>query len=152
VKLAGHEVADPSGLKNLAAGLDVGSEVTVDYYREGQAKTAQVKIAELPPPPDVLSAYGFGLRERRSTADGQGASFIEIDQVVTDGPAFQEGLRPGTRILGVGEKPVAVNTLVEFEIAVMKLDPSRGLPLVVQSGDGQPHGVRLGSARFRTQP
>ena len=75
---------------------------------------------------------------------------IEIDQVVTGGPAFQEGLRPGTRILAVGEKPpVPVRTLAEFEVAVGKLDLSRGLPLVVQSGDGRPRGVRLTSSRFR---
>ena len=36
--------------------------------------------------------------------EGGKGSLIEIDRVVTGGPAFQEGLRPGTRILGVGEQ------------------------------------------------
>jgi serine protease Do len=151
VKLAGHEVADAAGLKNLTAGLDVGSEVVVDYYREGKVMTAHVKIAELPPAPEVLAFFGFGVRERPPLGGGQG-SVIEIDQVVTGGPAFVEGLRPGTLILAVGGQPVPVKTLAEFEAAVRKVDLRGGLPLVVQSGDGRPRGVRLSSGRNRTQP
>ena len=63
VKLAGHEVADPAGLKNLTAGLDVGSDVVVDYYRDGKPMKVHVQIVELPPVPEVLSIYGFGVRE-----------------------------------------------------------------------------------------
>ncbi len=149
VKLAGHEVADPGGLKNLAAGLEVGSEVTVNYYRDGQAKTAMVTIIELPPAPEVLSSFGFGVREGPSTQDGRGSA-IEIDQVVNGGFAFAEGLRPGMRILAVGENPVPVTTLVEFEVAVRKLDPSRGLPLIIQPPNARPRGVRLGGG-FKTK-
>jgi serine protease Do len=151
VKLAGHDVADASGLKNLAARLDVGSDVRVEYYRDGQAKTAQLKVAELPPVPDVLLIFGFGLRERAATVPGQG-SVIEVDNVVTDGMAFEDGLRPGMRVLAVGEPPVAVNTLVEFEIAARRLDFRAGLPLVVQAGEGRRHSVRLGLTRLRKQP
>jgi serine protease Do len=151
VKLAGHEVADRAGLKNLAAGLDVGSDVVVEYYRDGKAMTAHVQIAQLPPAPEVLAFFGFGVRERPAAGGGQG-SVIEIDQVVTGGPAFVEGLRPGTLILAIGEQPVPVKTLAEFEAAVLKIDPRGGLPLVVQSGDGRPRGVRLPSPRLRTQP
>ena len=150
VKLGGHEIADPGGLKNVAAALDVGSEVAVNFYRDGAAKTAQVKIVELPPAPEVLATFGFGVQERPARPDRQGPS-IEIDQVVTGGPAFQEGLRPGTRILAVGENPpMPVRTLVEFEIAARKLGPTRTLPLVVQAGEGPPRGVRLNS-RFREE-
>jgi serine protease Do len=150
VKLAGHEIADPGGLRNLTAGLDIGSEVTVNFYRDGAAKTAAATIVELPPAPEVLSSFGFGLRERPATQDGQGSA-IEIDQVVTGGPAFQEGLRPGMRILAVGEHPAPVSTLVEFEVAVRKLDLNRGLPLIIQRPDGQPRGVRLGGLRIKKQ-
>ncbi len=54
----------PAALKNVAAALDVGSEVPVNFYRDGAAKTAQVKIVELPPAPEVLATFGFGVRER----------------------------------------------------------------------------------------
>jgi serine protease Do len=153
VKVAGHEIADPGGLRNLAAGLEVGSEVTVDYYRDGQAKTATVTVVALPPAPEVLSSLGFGVRERPSTQDGRGTA-IEIDTVVNGGIAFQEGLRPGMRILAVGENPVPVTTLIEFEVAVRKLDPNHGgVPMVVQPPNGRPRGVRLGGGgRMRVAP
>ena len=70
VKLAGHEIADPGGLKNVTASLDVGSEVAVEFYRDGEAKTAQVTIVELPPAPEVLAIFGFGVRERRRNRRG----------------------------------------------------------------------------------
>jgi serine protease Do len=153
VKLAGHEIADPSGLKNVTSGLDVGSDVTVHFYRAGEARTVQVTIVEMPPAPEVLATFGFGVRERRGAGDGQGP-MIEIDQVITGGPAFLEKLRPDTRILAVGDNPpVPVRTLLEFEVAVRKIDVRRGLPLIVQSaGEAHPRAVRLWSNRFREQP
>jgi serine protease Do len=151
VKLGGHEIADSRGLKNVTAGLDVGSEVEVSYFRDGQAKTARVKIVELPPVPQSLITFGFGVRERSSEESGPG-SLIEIDQVVPGGPAFREGLRPDTRILAVGENPpVPVRTLADFETAARNLDPKRGLPLIVQSGNDRPRGVRLQN-RNQDQP
>jgi serine protease Do len=152
VKLAGHEIADPSGLKNVTSSLDVGAEVAVQFYRGTEAKTAQVKIVEMPPAPEVLAVFGFGVRERRGGGDGQGSA-IEIDQVITGGPAFQEKLRPETRILAVGDRPpVPVRTLLEFEVAVKQIDVRRGLPLIVQSGESKPRAVRLLNNRFRDQP
>jgi serine protease Do len=149
VKLAGREVADAAGLRILTAGLDVGADVVVDFYRAGKPMTAHVQIAELPPVPEVLSIYGFGLRERSTNRGGHG-TVIEVDTVVTGGPAFQQGLRPGMRILGVGDQqPLPVRTFAEFEAAVLKLDPRAGLPLIVQSGDDQPRGIRLMTSRSR---
>ena len=71
VKLAEHEVADPGGLRNLAAGLDVGVQVPLTYYREGKSHTVKVTIDELPPAPEVLTSLGFRVRSR-STDDGGG--------------------------------------------------------------------------------
>jgi serine protease Do len=151
VKLAGHEVADAFGLRNLTAGLDVGSDVVINYIRDGKPMTAHVQIAELPPAPEVLAIYGFNVRERPANERNQG-SVIEIYRVVNGGPAFHGGLRPGVLILGVGEQPVPVKTLAEFEIAVRKLDPRGGLPLAVQAGDDPPRLVRLSTGRLRAKP
>ncbi len=153
VKLAGREIADPGSLKNTTAALDVGSEVAVNFYRDGESKTVKVKIVELPPAPEVLLRFGFGVREVPGAEAAGGGSRVEIDQVITGGPAFQEGLRPGTRILAVGDtQPMPVKTLVEFEFAVTKIDQTRGLPMIVQSGDSRPRGVRLENSRFRQAP
>jgi serine protease Do len=150
-ELAKHEVADPAALRNLTASLDVGSEVSVAFYRDGKAQRAKVRIAELPPAPEVLTYYGFGVRERAADRDG-GRRVIEIDQVVAGSPAFQEGLRPGMRILAVGENPQRVSTLAELEVAIRKVDTSRGLPMVIQSTDGRPHPLRLGGVRAKDRP
>ncbi len=132
VKLANHDVADPAELRILTAGLDVGAEVPLVFYREGTAQTVNVKISELPDVPEA-AFLGFHVRETR-TDDGKPA--IEVDQVYPGGIAAQSGLRPGTRILGIGRIPIS--TIAEFETAVRHIDPERGLPLVVILPEGGP--------------
>jgi len=154
VKLAGHEVADSAGLRNLTAGLDVGSEASLTFYRDGKARTALITIAELPPAPEVLSAFGFDVRERSVGPDGDGR-IIEVDRVFPGSLAFQSGLRPGMRIVSVGEKREPVSTPAEFEVAVRKLDPERGLLMEVQLPDGRSGPIILGGGhenQGRNQP
>jgi serine protease Do len=148
VKLADHEVADSAGLRNLASGLDVGAQVPLTYYREGKPHTVKVTIDELPPAPEVLTSLGLRVRSR-SASDG-GGSAIEVDQVVAGSASFQAGLRPGMRILAVGD--VRVNTLAEFEVAIRKLDPSRGLTFVVQTADGRIAQRQLGGPPAKNAP
>jgi len=151
VKLADHDVVDPAGLRNLTAGLDAGTEVPLTYYRDGKVQTSSVTIAELPPAPEVLSLLGLNIREHSADKNG-GGTVLEVDRVVSGGPAFREGLRPGMRILAVGEKPEPVSTLSEFETAVRKLDLRRGVPMVIQTLDGRTGPVRLGTARVQNGP
>jgi serine protease Do len=145
-RIADREVANLASLRNLTAGLDVGSKVSVIYYRDGKSQTASVTIAELPATPEVLSSLGFDLRERAADGDGSGR-ILEIDRVVTGGPAFQAGLRPGMRILSVSERRDPVNTLVDFEVAVRRLGPEQGLVLEVQLADGRSGRLQIGNAR-----
>jgi serine protease Do len=149
IKVADHEVADPASLRNLTAGLDVGAQVPVTYYRAGKPQTVSVTIDELPPAPEVLSALGFNVRPRPDVPEGEAAS-IEIDRVVTGSPAFLVGLRPRMRILAVGQESVA--TITQFETAVRKINPNRGLPLLVQSTDGRVGPVLVGGDRDLKQP
>jgi serine protease Do len=144
VKIADREVVNFASLRNLTASLDVGSEVSVTYYRDGKAQTAEVTIAELPPAPEILGSLGFGVHERSAPGDGAG-SFLEIDKVVAGGPAFQAGLRPGMRILAVGERKEPVSTLSQFEVAVRKLGPERRVSLLVQSNDGRNWFLQIGN-------
>jgi serine protease Do len=139
VKVADREVANMAGLKNLTASLDVGALVPLTFYRQGKPQTVNVTIDELAPAPEILASMGFRLHEH-SVPDG-GGTFLEIDQVIAGSPAHTAGLRPGHRILAVGDEPV--NTLAEFEVAVRKLGPNRGLQLVVQSRDGKLAPLRL---------
>jgi serine protease Do len=148
VKIAEHDITDPNGLRNVTAGLDVGAEVPLTFYRQGQARTVKVTIDELPPAPEVLIALGFRVRSR-SAADG-GRAALEVDQVIAGSPAFQGGLRPGMRILAVGKVPVA--TILEFEQAVRQFDPSRGLTFVIQSADGRIGQRQVGARPTKTNP
>jgi serine protease Do len=148
VKLAEHDVADADALRNLAAGLDVGARVPLTYYREGKPQTIQVTIDELPPAPEVLTSLGF--RVHPLGAADKGGSAVEVDQVVAGSAAFQAGLRPGMRILAVGD--VTVKTIPDFEVAIRKLDSSRGLTLVVQSADGRIGQRQLGGPAAKNTP
>ncbi len=139
VKLANREVADPAELRILTAGLDVGAQVPLVFYREGAAQTVNVKISELPDAPEA-AFLGFHVRE---VPAGEGKIAIEVDQVNPAGPAFQAGLRPGTRIIGVGQ--LRIGSMADFERAIRRINPERGLPLVVQLPEGgQPVFLPIG--------
>src|SRR5262249_30401463 len=148
VKLADRDVADRAALRNLAAGLAAGTQVPVTFFREGKPQTSTVTVEELPPAPEVL-ALGFRVRARAAVARVKGGA-VEIDQVVNGSPAFQEGLRPGMRILAVGD--IQVNTLSEFEAAVGKFRIENGLPLKVQTADGRVGNRVIGGVRATEQP
>jgi serine protease Do len=151
VKLADRDVVDPGGLKNLTAGLDVDSQVPITFYRDGEAHTTKVSIAQLPPDPEGPALYGFSVREVPGGVEA-GGHFLEIDQVVSGGPAHQEGLRPGMRLAAVGDRPDPVTTLAEFEAAVGKLDLRQGLPLIVQAPNGRVLRFRLGTGAEKPRP
>ncbi len=92
----------------------MGAEVPLTFYRDGKSKSVTVTIEELPPAPEVLTSLGFRV-QARPAPDGS-ETLVEINQVVNGSVAFQAGLRPGMRILKVGEEPV--NSLAQFEVAV----------------------------------
>ncbi len=148
VRLADRDVADRAGLRNLAASLAAGTQVPVTFYREGKPQTSTVTVDELPAAPEVL-ALGFRVRPRPADPDGNGAG-VEIDQVVNGSPAFQEGLRPGMRIISVGD--MSVTTLDQFEAAVRRIGIDRGLPLMVETVDGRVGKVLIGGDQSPKQP
>lgn len=148
VRLADRDVADPTALRNLTAGLDVGTSVPLVFYRDGEARTVEVRIAELPPVPEIVP---LGFRVRELPVDNGNSMLLEVDQVLAGSPAFEAGLRPGMWILGVGQRPV--RTLAEFEAAVRRIDLDRGLPLVVASQEGRSGLIRIGGrGRGPAQP
>jgi serine protease Do len=148
VKLANQNIADPAALRILTSGLDVGAVVPLTYYREGKPNSVSVTIEELPPAPEVLTLLGFRV-QARPAQDGS-EPVVEISQVLNGGIAFQSGLRPGMRILKVGDQPV--NSLAQFEVVVRRQDFSQGLTMVVQLPDGRVGPIHLGIARGAKQP
>jgi S1-C subfamily serine protease len=133
----------------LTASLDVGSRVPLKFYREGKPQSVTVTIDEVPAAPEVLASLGFRVRPRPAAPDGSG-SVIEIDEVVKGSPAFLAGLRPGMRIIAVGQEAVA--TVAQFEAAVRKVNTRQGLPLEVQLSDGRIGTVFVAGGRETQQP
>ncbi|WP_406696436.1 trypsin-like peptidase domain-containing protein [Singulisphaera sp. Ch08] len=140
VKLNGKDVSDPDSLKRLTADLAVGVRIPIGVYRDGKLKVVEVTIAEFPGAP-VLASYGFRVREIPGEENQNRGGSLEIDQVVLESPALRAGLRPGLRILAVG--PTPVHTKAEYDAAVAALNPELGLPLVVQTPDGQTGSVTI---------
>ena len=91
MKLADHEVSDPAELRILTAGLDVGAQVPLVFYRDGAAQTVNVTIAELPDAPEA-AFLGFHVRE---VPAGEGKTVIEVDQVYPAGARVPGGLAAG---------------------------------------------------------
>jgi S1-C subfamily serine protease len=140
VKLGGRDLSDPAELRILTAGLDVGAQVPLVFVREGAAQTVNVTIAELPEFP--AAAYlGFHVQEA-PLGEGKGVA-IEVDDVKPESPSFRAGLRPGTKIVGVGRMPV--RSAAEFEAAIRMFEPEGGLPLVVLSPEGRPYLLPVGA-------
>ena len=149
--LAGHDVSNPASLRNLAANLDVGATVPLTYYRDGKPSKVDVTIAELPASPEVAS-LGFTVRERDNPEAKGSSPTVEVDQVVSASPAFQAGLRPRMRILGVGQRPI--HSLAEFENTVRGFDPGADQPLdlIVQTRDGRVGSIRIGGEPTNSAP
>src|SRR5262249_38250050 len=148
VKLGERDVNDRATLRNVTASMDVGSKVPVTFYRKGERRSCPSPLEECPAAPEVVAAFGF--RFRPAPAGPDDAVALEIDQVVTGSPAFRAGLRPGMRILAVGQEPVA--TPAQFEAAIGKLDLGQGLPLRVQLNDGRSGMVLVGGPPELEQP
>lgn len=140
VKLGDKAVTDPSSLRILTIGQEVGARVPVEYYRDGRSHEAVVTVSELPPAPEVIPALGLRLKERPG-ANSEDAA-VEIDQVVIGSPAYRAGLRPRMLILGVGKE--RVKNLAELENEVRRLEPGQGFPLIVQTPDRRVAAIRIG--------
>jgi serine protease Do len=146
VKLGDREVRDPAGLRNETAGMAIGLKTPLTYYREGKPNTVDVTIAELRSSP-VLATLGFRVRELPQANAGPGESLLIIDDVQPGSPAHRAGLQPGLRIVGVGRTPV--HNKAEYDAAAASFNPAEGLPLRIETPDGQTAFVTVGGSGQR---
>ena len=143
VGFEGKEITNPATLRIKTAAVSPGSSVALDYYRQGDRQSARVTVAELDAELDpTLNIYGFRLRDLPRGTDGNPLGYLMIDQVVKGSPAFRAGLKVDQRILAVGR--IEVNNRLEFERAAMEFGLEQGLPLRVQSPDGNAGMVIVG--------
>ncbi|WP_337174499.1 trypsin-like peptidase domain-containing protein [Paludisphaera sp.] len=148
--LDGRKVHDPTGLRYVTAELGAGIEAPVDFYRDGAEQSARVTLAESPTNPEI-APLGFRVKESDAPGpDGKPRTIVEVDRVVSAGPAFNAGLRPGMWIIAVGE--ARVGNVLGFLAALRDHDLERGLPLFVITPDGRGVGLHIiGPKAFQEQ-
>jgi serine protease Do len=140
VKIGARDVPDAATLRIRTAELTPGDNVPVEFYRGGKLQRVDVVIGD-------RAAMGapeltpFGFRVIELLAGRKGETALVIDQVALGSPAARAGLQPGCRVLLVG--PTEVHTLAEFNKAAAAYSLDRGIPLVVQTPDGQ-HRLTVG--------
>jgi serine protease Do len=152
-KINGHEVRDAAGVGNRIAETDIGSTVTIDLVREGQAKTVSAEIVEQPSQVGSRlsrntpngrynhSAKAFAGVEVR-TLDAQLRSEANVPEdtqgvfVMSVDPSskLSENLQAGDVIQTINNQRIA--TAEDFQKVAQQLDPSRPV-VVVLDRDGQ---------------
>ena len=137
VAIAGRRITDPNALRIVASNLDAGSRPDVEVIRAGAPLRLAVEVAEMPRDAS-LAYFGFNVKDVEFDAEAGSAA---VDQVVADGPAARAGLRPGQRVLMVGNR--RVGTKAEFDIMIARLGGSTSVPLGVLR-DGKLDLVNVG--------
>jgi serine protease Do len=103
----GEKVLDPRDLARKAAMAPIGSDATLQIFRGGATRTAQVKIQEWPEAkPVILKDDGqrkLGL-ELVSAETGKGVMVASVDP---SGTAADSGIQKGDIIVEVQQTPVA---------------------------------------------
>ncbi len=113
----GQPVKDARTLAQKVAMQPPGSKAQLSVVREGQNKTIELTLAEMPkqqqasaqaPEHQQPSATaGLGLRlAPASEVEGSGQKGVVVLSVDPNGPAAQQGVQKGDVILGVAGKPV----------------------------------------------
>src|SRR3984957_8005968 len=145
-KVNGYEVKDTIALVNRIAEADIGSKLTIELVRDGEAKTVTAQVIEQPadlvarlnrnqaapdPSGDAQNALFAGIEvqnltpQLRSEADVpanvNGVMVIRVDPA---SPAAQ-ALRPGDVIEQIDRQPVS--DVDEFQSVVGRLDPDRSV-------------------------
>ena len=135
----GRPVRDEEALKNMTAFSELGEEVKLEVFRDGETTTLPVTIGPMPDDSMTLGMQPqldpriLGIR-----LEDDDAGNVRVRAVVTDSPAFKAGIRPGDLILAIGEVPV--RSAKQAEIMLTQVDPRLGVEMLV-AGDGRVHQV-----------
>jgi serine protease Do len=145
LRFAGQPVREAHDLPRMVAGTKPGTQVPVEVWRDGQARTLDVTVGESAAPtasarpasaPASAQKAGnrLGLQlSELSPADqrrlGEGYA-LRVERV--DDPA--SGLRPGDLILAVNQQ--RFRSLADFNTLVAKAEPGGTLALLVRRGEG----------------
>lgn len=139
----GRPIDDAAALPRLVAGTKPGEKVTIEVWRQGEAKRVEATIAELPaeagaggtlrPVPPASSALGLSVREL--TPEERKAAGLEFGVVVetAQAPASEAGIQAGDVIAAVG--PTRLTSFAQFKELIAGVKPGEVVPLLVRRGD-----------------
>lgn len=147
LKLDNRQIDDQRQLRLRVAEKPSGTTLPITVFRDGKEETIQAVLGELP----VLLTLGVRLSmappELARSFPGAPAEAVVVNLVEPGSPAFREGLRDGMRILAVGDQDV--KTVEEVHDLTTRINPSEGIPLVIQLRDGRARRMIIGSIRQR---
>lgn len=142
VAVNGDAIDDPRDLSRSIADFDPGSDVEITVVRNGDTRTFDVELGELPSPevaraaPEPAPAEpaemdSFGLTVVPAD-DGKGVAVVDVDP---GSLAAEGGIRPGDVITEVNNAPV--NSVADLEASIDQVrEQGRGAALMrVENGD-----------------
>ena len=155
----GQEVEDTRELVRRVGNTDVGREVRVLVFRDGQTETLRITLgrreeAERTVPASInrdepLTTEFLGLTVSTMTDElreqlglGEDVEGLVVADVVEDSEAFEKGLRAGDLITEAGQERVATISDLEDRIEAAK-DAGRKSLLLLVRRDGDPRFVAL---------
>ncbi len=109
-----EKVETPRDLARRIGGMQPGTEVAVQIWRNGESKSVDIKLGLLPKadqmagtpapmtPGEPASLDGFGLKVTKAD-DGRG---VVVTDVESGSDAEERGIQPGDVIVAVNSKPV----------------------------------------------
>jgi serine protease Do len=116
IEVDGKPIKEAVALIDAISSRSIGSKVSLTYWRDGQRRTMQAVIGELPTEPGAGSAgqsrIGVGLQTlteplARSLGFSGNLRGAVVTEVQPGSPAARAGLAPGDVIVEIDRKPVA---------------------------------------------
>jgi serine protease Do len=155
----GMEVNDTRELVQRVANTDIGKEVPVVVFRDGETQTLTVVLGrreeaeavpasapatEEPVEEQVLGMTVSAMTDelRAQLALPEGSAGLVVRDVAADSEAFEKGLRAGDIIAEAGQQAVTTPAELEERIEAARDAGRRSLLLLVRR-DGEPRFVAL---------
>ncbi|NEW86140.1 Do family serine endopeptidase [Rhodopseudomonas sp. WA056] len=154
----GKEVKDSRALARTISTLTPGSSVKLDVLHNGQSKTIDLTLAEMPGDHQKVADNGgaerdpgrpyLGLRVvPAGEVDGAGKVGVVVTGVDPEGPAADKGLRTGDVILDVGGKTVANTGDVRNALVAASKDGKKTVLMRVKTADSAARFVAVPIAK-----
>ena len=153
----GKEVKDSRALARTISTLTPGSSVKLDVLHNGQSKTIDLTLAEMPGDHQKVADNSgdrdgarpyLGLRVApASEVDGAGKNGVVVTGLDPDGPAADKGLRTGDVILDVGGKAVTNTGDVRNALTEASKDGKKTVLMRVKTADSAARFVAVPIAK-----